>query len=93
MQLKYRLNRRSNRTNGTFSAQSCDTGAREIMGTNNRAETGKLTPSKQIGNSDFKEQPISEGDLGIKHSNGLGRTQAVLLQTEFALGNSQQRAS
>jgi len=46
MQDKYRLYRRSNRSNGTFYAENCDTGARESLGTKNHAEAEKLLQAK-----------------------------------------------
>ena len=46
MQDKYRLYRRSNRSQGTFYAQNCDTGAPESLGTKNRAEAKRLLQAK-----------------------------------------------
>lgn len=59
MQLKYRLYRRSNRSNGTFYAQNCDTGARESLGTKIRAEAEKLLQAK----NDAHAQPILSREL------------------------------
>jgi len=46
MQDKYRLYRRSNRAQGTFYAQNCDTGARESLGTKSKPEAEKLLRAK-----------------------------------------------
>lgn len=46
MQDKYRLYRRSNRAQGTFYAQNCDTGARQSLGTKSKAEAEKLLGAK-----------------------------------------------
>ena len=59
MQLKYRLYRRSNRSNGTFYAQNCDTGARESLGTKNRAEAEKLLQAKNDAHA--HAQPTEQG--------------------------------
>lgn len=42
MQEKYRLYRRYNRSQGTFYAQNCETGARVSLGTKSRSDALKL---------------------------------------------------
>ncbi|MEI6702919.1 MAG: tyrosine-type recombinase/integrase [Deltaproteobacteria bacterium] len=59
MQDKYRLYRRSNRAQGTFYAQNCETGARESLGTKNRAEAQKLLQAK----NDAHSQPALSREL------------------------------
>jgi len=46
MQARYRLYRRSNRSHGTYYAQDVTTGARESLGTKNKAEAQKLLQAK-----------------------------------------------
>lgn len=59
MQDKYRLYRRSNRAQGTFYAQNSSTGARESLGTKNRAEAKRLLQAK----NDAHSQPILSREL------------------------------
>jgi len=46
MQARYRLYRRSNRSHGTYYARDSTTGARESLGTKNKAEALKLLQAK-----------------------------------------------
>jgi len=59
MQDKYRLYRRSNRAQGTFYAENCATGARESLGTKNRAEAKRLLQAK----NDSHAQPTLSREL------------------------------
>lgn len=59
MQPKFRLYRRSSRSNGTYYAQSCATGARESLGTKDRAEAEKLLQAKNEAHA----QPILSREL------------------------------
>jgi len=54
MQARYRLYRRSNRSHGTYYAQDSTTGARESLGTKNKAEALKLLQAK----NDAQSQPV-----------------------------------
>ena len=59
MQDKYRLYRRSNRAQGTYYAQNCETGARESLGTKNRTEAEKLLQAK----NESHNQPVLSREL------------------------------
>jgi len=59
MQDKYRLYRRSNRAQGTFYAQNCETGARESLGTKRKAEAEKLLRAK----NEAAEQPAFNREM------------------------------
>lgn len=59
MQARYRLYRRSNRSNGTYYAQDSTTGARESLGTKSKAEAEKLLQAK----NDANVQPILSREL------------------------------
>ncbi len=59
MQPKYRLYRRSNRSNGTYYAENCSTGARESLGTKKKAEAEKLIQAKNEANA----QPVLSREL------------------------------
>ncbi len=56
MQPKFRLYRRSSRANGTYYAHDCATGARESLGTKNRAEAERLL---QARNESFSNPTFS----------------------------------
>jgi hypothetical protein len=59
MQARYRLYRRSNRSHGTYYAQDSTTGARESLGTKNKAEALKLLQAK----NDAQSQPVLSREL------------------------------
>lgn len=59
MQARYRLYRRSNRSNGTYYAQDSTTGARESLGTKNKVEAQKLLQAK----NDAQIQPVLSREL------------------------------
>jgi integrase len=59
MQPKFRLYRRSSRSNGTYYAQDCATGARESLNTKIRAEAEKLLQAK----NDAYAQPTLSREL------------------------------
>lgn len=59
MQDKFRLYRRSNRAQGTFYAQNCETGARESLGTKRKAEAEKLLRAK----NEAAEQPAFNREM------------------------------
>jgi len=59
MQNRYRLYRRSNRSNGTYYAQDNSTGARESLGTKSKSEAEKLLQAK----NDAHAQPILSREL------------------------------
>jgi len=59
MQARYRLYRRSNRSHGTYYAQDSTTGARESLGTKNKAEAQKLLQAK----NDAQSQPVLSREL------------------------------
>jgi hypothetical protein len=59
MQARYRLYRRSNRSHGTYYAQDVTTGARESLGTKNKAEAQKLLLAK----NEAHIQPVLSREL------------------------------
>ena len=59
MQARYRLYRRSNRSHGTYYAQDSTTGARESLGTKNKAEALKLLQAK----NEAQIQPVLSREL------------------------------
>jgi integrase len=59
MQARYRLYRRSNRSHGTYYAQDVTTGARESLGTKNKAEALKLIQAK----NEAQIQPVLSREL------------------------------